>query len=202
MYPKIKKEIESLDLSLIPKERKELLEGLAEYIQLKKDKGKPILLNFICTHNSRRSHLGQVWAAAMADYFKIEKVYTYSGGTEATAIFPTIVETLKDKGFSVFKLSQDNNPIYAIKTEENNTPIIGFSKKYDSEFNPQSDFCAIMTCSSANEACPLVIGSEKRIAITYEDPKAYDNTPQQAEKYEERSRQIATELKYVFSRIK
>lgn len=202
MYPKIKKEIDNIDLSLIPKERKELLEGLAEYIQLKKDKGKPILLNFICTHNSRRSHLGQVWAAAMADYFKIEKVYTYSGGTEATAIFPTIVETLKDKGFSVFKLSQDNNPIYAIKTEENNTPIIGFSKKYDSEFNPQSDFCAIMTCSSANEACPLVIGSEKRIAITYEDPKAYDNTPQQAEKYEERSRQIATELKYVFSRIK
>ena len=47
----------------------------------------------------------------------------------------------------------------------------------------------------------LLLGAEKRIPITFEDPKAFDNTPQQAEKYNERSLQIATELFYVFSQI-
>ena len=79
--------------------------------------------------------------------------------------------------------------------------VSALSKKLDDDFNPKSEFAAIMTCNSANEACPLVIGAEKRIPITFEDPKAYDNTSQQAEKYMERSLQIATELFYVFSQI-
>ena len=58
-----------------------------------------------------------------------------------------------------------------------------------------------MTCDSANEACPIVFGASIRIPIMFLDPKAFDNTPQQAEKYQERSLQIATELKYVFSKI-
>ena len=58
-----------------------------------------------------------------------------------------------------------------------------------------------MTCDLQTEACPFVPGAEKRIPITFEDPKAFDNTPQQAEKYKERSLQIATELFFVFSQI-
>jgi arsenate reductase len=37
--------------------------------------------------------------------------------------------------------------------------------------------------------------------MTFEDPKAYDNTNLQNEKYIERGLQIATELKYVFSKV-
>lgn len=59
-----------------------------------------------------------------------------------------------------------------------------------------------MTCSEADGGCPFIAGAERRIALTYEDPKAFDNTPQQAEKYWERSVQIATELYYVFAQIK
>ena len=59
-----------------------------------------------------------------------------------------------------------------------------------------------MTCSSVDKGCPFISGAEKRIPVTFEDPKAFDNTPQQAEKYKERSIQIATELKYVFSKLK
>jgi arsenate reductase len=58
-----------------------------------------------------------------------------------------------------------------------------------------------MTCSQADGGCPYC-WRWKRIPITYEDPKAFDNTPQQAEKYQERSLQIATEMLYVFSQIK
>ena len=99
------------------------------------------------------------------------------------------------------KLSEGNNPVYSIKYAENQHPVIGFSKKMDDHFNPKSGFAAVMTCSQADEACPIVPGAEKRIPITFEDPKAFDHTPLQAEKYAERSMQIATEMFYVFSKI-
>ena len=125
----------------------------------------------------------------------------YSGGTEETTLFPMVAETLQNSGFEIKRLSEGTNPIYSIKYAENQHPIIGFSKKLEDSFNPKSKFAAVMTCDSANEACPFVPGAEARIPITFEDPKAFDNTPQQAEKYNERSLQIATELFYVFSQI-
>jgi arsenate reductase len=158
-------------------------------------------MNFICTHNSRRSHLSQVWAQTIAHYFAIKNVFCYSGGTEATALFPMAAKTLKTSGFQIKTISKNDNPVYSIKYSNNTHPIIGFSKKFDDDFNPKSEFVAIMTCDSANEACPIVSGAEKRIPITFEDPKAFDNTPQQEEKYAERSLQIATELFYVFTQI-
>lgn len=202
MYLTIEQTIKDLSTETISKKRKEILQPLIDFIQNKTSEKEDILLNFICTHNSRRSHLSQIWAQVMASYFNVENVYTYSGGTEATALFPVVATTLKNTGFLIQKLSENNNPVYAVKYDENALPIIGFSKKYSHKFNPTSHFCAIMTCSQADEGCPLVLGCEKRVAITYEDPKAFDNTPQQAEKYNERSLQIATELKYVFQQIK
>jgi arsenate reductase len=137
----------------------------------------------------------------LAHYFGIKNVFCYSGGTEATAVFPMVIETLWDSGFEVHAISNGENPVYSIKYSENEHPIIGFSKKLDDDFNPKSGFVAIMTCSEADGGCPFIAGTEKRIPITYEDPKVFDNTPQQAEKYKERSLQIATELFYVFSQI-
>jgi len=201
IFPKIKETIESLDIHSIPQERKTVLQSLTDYIQTKVQQNEEVRLNFICTHNSRRSHLAQVWAQVMAAFFDIPKVYTYSGGTEATAMFPIVSETLKGQGFEIEPLSEGNNPVYAIAFGENSHPVVGFSKTFDNPFNPVSGFAAIMTCSQADEGCPFIAGAEKRIPITYDDPKAFDNTPQQAEKYRKRSLQIATELFYVFSKI-
>ena len=201
LFSKIAETIETLDIKTISKKRILILNDLTEHIQLRITQNKKVSLVFICTHNSRRSHLSQVWAQTMANYFNIKNVFCYSGGTEATALFPMVAETLKKQGFEIFKLSDTNNSVYTIKYSENEHPVIGFSKKLDDDFNPKSEFVAIMTCDSANEACPFVPGAEKRIPITFEDPKAFDNTPQQVEKYIERSLQIATEMKYVFSKI-
>jgi arsenate reductase len=137
----------------------------------------------------------------MAHYFNIRNVYCYSGGTEATALFPMVAETLINTGFQIQKTSEEKNPVYSIKYAKNEHPVIGFSKTYDDDFNPTSEYAAIMTCSHADEGCPIVSGAEQRFPITFEDPKAFDNTPQQAEKYVERSLQIASELKYIFSKI-
>lgn len=201
LFSEIENLIKELNPQTISDERKAVLQPLTVFIQSKVSNNQEIRINFICTHNSRRSHLSQVWAQTMANYFNIKNVFCYSGGTEATALFPMAAETLKNSGFQIKTISEGNNPVYSIKYANNEHPIIGFSKKLDDDFNPKSEFAAIMTCDSANEACPFVPGAEKRIPITFEDPKAFDNTPQQAEKYYERSIQIATELFYVFSQI-
>lgn len=201
IFSKIKDILESLDVQTIPDSRKSILVPLIEYIEEKLRNKEQINLNFICTHNSRRSHLSQVWAQVMAAYFGTPKVFTYSGGTEATAMFPVVCETLEEQGFEISPISQGKNPVYAIKYAQNAHPVIGFSKTYNHNFNPVSNFAAIMTCSQADAGCPFITGAEKRIPITYDDPKEFDGTPQQAEKYRERSLQIATELFYVFSKI-
>ena len=201
MNAKIEELIKNLNVDEISSERKAILQPLIDFISEKKSQNKPIRINFICTHNSRRSHLGQIWAQTMANYFTIDNVTTYSGGTETTAMFPKVGETLLKQGFEIQKISETNNPVYAIKFDENSHPIIAFSKKYSDDFNPKFDFVAIMTCSNADGNCPFIAGAEKRIPITYDDPKLFDNTDQQDEKYAERSLQIATEMKYVFSNI-
>ena len=201
LFPGIEKIIKELNPQTISVERKAVLQPLTDYIQSKVSSGQEIRINFICTHNSRRSHLSQVWAQTLAYNFNIKNIFCYSGGTESTALFPMVTETLRNSGFEIKTLSEGNNPIYSIKYAENEHPIVGFSKKLDDDFNPKSEFSAIMTCSQADGGCPFIAGAEKRIPITYEDPKAFDNTPQQTEKYNERSLQIATELFYVFSQI-
>lgn len=202
LLPKIESLVSSFDFETIAKDRKDTLQPLVDFIRSKFEQQSEIRLNFICTHNSRRSHLSQVWAQTAAHYYGIQNVYCYSGGTEARALFPKVAETLRDSGFTIQKLSEGNNPVYAIKFSENEAPIIGFSKTYDDQFNPESGFAAIMTCSQADGGCPFIAGAEKRIAVTYDDPKTFDNTPEQTEKYHERSLQIATEMFYVFSQIK
>lgn len=193
--------IKELNPQSISRERKTVLQPLIEFIQSKVSENQEIRINFICTHNSRRSHLSQVWAQTMANYFNIKNVFCYSGGTEATALYPMVAETLRNSGFKINMISKNENPVYSIKYNDNEHPIIAFSKKLDDDFNPKSEFAAIMTCSQADDGCPFITGAEKRIPITFEDPKAFDNTPQQAEKYNERSLQIATEMFYVFSQI-
>ncbi len=202
LFKQLENTIALLNLDAISNERKQILQPLIDYIQSKVTENKNVNLNFICAHNSRRSHLSQIWAQTAAHFYQLKNVYCYSGGTEATALFPMAAKTLEQAGFKIEVLSEGQNPVYAIKYTENEHPIIGFSKTFDHPFNPKSEFAAIMTCSHADANCPLIPGAEKRIPVKYDDPKAFDNTPQQAEKYKERSNQIAIEMLYVFSKIK
>lgn len=201
LYKDLEDIILTLDLGSIPDVRKPVLESAIDYIRTKRAKGDAVKLNFICTHNSRRSHFAQIWAQTMAAFYELDKIFCYSGGTEATALFPKVVETLENQGFQIDTAEKGKNPAYEISFSDNYPPVIGFSKTYDDPFNPKSGFAAVMTCSHADENCPFVAGCDTRIALTYEDPKLFDHTQQQAEKYRERSLQIATEMKYIFSNI-
>nr|WKN38664.1 protein-tyrosine-phosphatase [Tunicatimonas sp. TK19036] len=185
----------------IPEERKESLKELAQFVQKKTQAGEEAQLIFICTHNSRRSHMGQLWANVAAHHYQIPQVQTYSGGTEATAFNPRAVAALERAGMKIKKISDGENPRYHITFASDVPAQEAFSKKYDDPANPGQGFAAIMTCSQADEACPYVPGAELRLSLPYEDPKEADGTPQEANRYDERSQQIATEMLYCFSQV-
>lgn len=184
----------------ISADRKTKLVQLSEYIVKQLEKGVPVRLNFICTHNSRRSHLGQIWAAVAADYFGIKEIQTFSGGTEATAFNPRAVAALQRIGFKIDSTGSEN-PRYELSYSDTEPPIIAWSKTFDDASNPKQGFAAIMTCSDADENCPFIPGADFRIPLTYRDPKEADGTPEEAARYDERARQIGRELIWMMALV-
>jgi len=190
------------EFNLIPEERKALLLELTNYLQQKYETKTTPQVNVICTHNSRRSHLGQLWLAVGASYYNVQPLGTYSGGTEATALNPRVVTALRQLGFAIQTDSPDsNNPVYKVQWQQNDIPYNAFSKCYDQAPNPSSNYAAVLVCTEANEACPVVTGCDFRLALPYEDPKAFDDTALEAEKYIERSLQIGREMLFVLSKL-
>ncbi len=190
------------DFSAIPAERKKTLDTLATYIREKRAAGQLVRLIFICTHNSRRSHLAQVWAQIAAYQYGIEPVECFSGGTETTACNPRTVAALERAGIEVSAITTGNdNPVYLFRYADGLNPLAAFSKVYDQAPNPTRGFAAVMTCSQAEENCPFIPGAEKRFSLTYDDPKNADGTPEESAIYDARCRQVASEMRYVFEQL-
>lgn len=186
----------------ISEERQILLNSFAKYISQKINNEEVVNLIFICTHNSRRSTMSQIWAQTAAEYFNIPNIKCFSGGTEATAFNPRAVKAVQNFGFKVDPKDESENPIYLVYFSDETEPITCFSKIYSDKFNPQTNFAAIMTCSDADANCPLVLGAEVRFPVKYNDPKEFDNTYLEKEKYIARFEQIGIEMLYVFSQLK
>lgn len=198
MITAVKDYFESLDLNEVSTERQAVLQPLADYIKSKIASQQRINLTFICTHNSRRSHLGQVWAQVAVAYFRVKNVHCFSGGTEATACNPRTIAAFQRAGLEVVQTTESENPVYEISFDNSTKPIIAFSKVYDQASNPNRGFAAIMTCDHAEANCPFISGAEKRLPIMYIDPKTSDDTPEESATYDARCRQIATEIKWAF----
>lgn len=181
--------------SKIDRSRKAVLLSIAEYVS---QTDKPKLI-FICTHNSRRSHFGQIWAQTAAYYYGVP-VEAYSGGTEATAFHRNSIAVLERAGFQI-EVEENSNPKVSISHSSASLPMVCYSKKYDQPPNPSKDFAAIMTCSEADAECPIVYGASERIKLHYEDPKIADGKANEGETYDERCKQIAIEMFFVFSAI-
>ncbi len=200
MYETVKKYCNERisEFNQIPEERKAILQVVSSYIRDKKAANEVIQLVYICTHNSRRSHFGQIWGAVAAAYYEVPTVLTYSGGTEATAFHPNAVEAALRAGFEIKVLEDCANPLYEVIFGKDLSTVC-FSKAYNDPSNPQSNFAAVMTCSDADENCPFIPKVDLRVATTYQDPKVFDSTELQDEKYSERFAQIAREILFCFS---
>ena len=185
----------------LSKERALLLSEMAKKIGQEYQKEGKIHLNFICTHNSRRSQFGQVWSFFAAEYFNLN-IQSFSGGTEVTAFFRNTVKTLQTEGFEFDIVNfSHQNPTYSISFEGTNKSILGFSKLFDAPEN-LNPFIAITTCNNADENCPFIPTATHRFHLPFVDPKFSDDTDTQEENYEKTSTQIAGELFYLFSSIK
>lgn len=204
MYQSINNYCQQLEanFSSIDEKRKVLLESLSDYFYLKYQQQITPQAIVICTHNSRRSHLGQLWLAVGATYFNLPNIQTYSGGTEATAFNPRAVAALERVGFNIKNTTpKADNPIYHITWQTTQTPYQAFSKKYEDAPNPKSNFAAIMVCTDADEGCPFVAGTDFRLALPFDDPKAFDGTALESQKYDERCQQIGCEMFYVLKKV-
>lgn len=204
MYPEVEKYIEAriLDFDLISEERKNLLKHMANSVVTMSKEQELASIIFICTHNSRRSHISQIWSIIAAHFYSIQKmVASYSGGTESTEFSPKAVAALKRIGLKI-ESEENNNPHYLVRFSDKAEGLQCFSKKYDSDYNPQSNFIAIMTCSEADEACPIVKGATIRIPLQYVDPKISDGSESETLTYDESCKRIATEMLYGFSLIR
>lgn len=205
LYPEVARysEMRIAEFDQIPADRKLVLEKVSAFIRSQREKDQPARLIFVCTHNSRRSHLAQIWAQAAAAYYRIPGVEASSGGTEATAFNPRAIAALERCGIQIrVSESRNDNPRYSVTFDSSGNSLVGFSKVYNEPPNPTRSFCAVMTCTQADESCPVVPGCDSRIAVPYEDPKVSDNSPEESETYDLRCRQIAREMFYVMSRVR
>lgn len=201
MYPRVQAYVEArvAELDTIPAARRALLETLAGWIAARIDARPPAELVFVCTHNSRRSHLAQIWAQVAAVRYAVDGVTTYSGGTEATAFNPRASAALARAGLDIEVIEAGDNPVYRVRFASEAPATRAFSKVYSDPPNPTSGFCAVMTCSDADEACPLVFGADERIALTYVDPKVSDGTDRETATYDARCAEIARQMLYAMS---
>lgn len=204
LYNNLQQTIDKLELEfdLIPESRKQELKNLSLCIKESLELFGRADLTVICTHNSRRSQLGQLWLKVAALHYGVNNIFTFSGGTEATAFNIRMINALKDFEFEVKALDETLNPKYHIKLGENDgTMDILYSKVYNENYNPQQNFIAIMVCNSADKGCPLVAGAFKRISLPYLDPKAFDDTELEKEKYLEKVSEMGREMLFVFKQL-
>lgn len=198
-FPSINTFIESLGKNTLSNERQNLLQALVIYILGQIGNKQPIQLIFICTHNSRRSQMTEVWAQMAAQYFQIP-AHCFSGGTVTSEVHSNTIRTLADTGFKISK-SNGSNPKYKVYFSEQHQPIILTSKLYNDPLNPKEGFAAVMTCADADESCPIVLGATARIPVLYEDPGKWDHTELEKIKYSDLNIQIASEIFWVFEKV-
>lgn len=198
-YPKLSTYCDKLsdEFIQIPEERKAELKDIANFIVEQRKEHKPTNLLFVCTSNSRRSHMAQVWSQIASYYYNIDSVFTFSGGTEQTRVNINAIDALNRAGIEIYSNNMGDNTLRYVRVGNKINPWVIFSKKYTDATNPKNNFAAVMVCSEADKACPFVEGAELRIGLPYQDPKEFDNSLLKEAKYDERCRQIAREMFYI-----
>jgi arsenate reductase (thioredoxin) len=170
-------------------------EKFADWLAKNYKPGRPLHVTVVCTGNSRRSILGATMGNIAASYHGMPEVRFHSGGTAPTAFNPRTVAALAAIGVEVQPTGKQaargepktENPVYRVRWGASDEfEVLEFSKVYSDPANPESGFAALMVCSEADAACPLVKGAAARIAVPYLDPKIYDGSPFESAKYAER----------------
>lgn len=198
MLPKGFKQVLEDRLTSINGDRREALDKLGQHIAERIKVNKEAVVKFVCTHNSRRSQLAEF----MLDVLARDRGYNVialSAGTESTAFNPRMVTAITSLGFEIEKYGHETNPLYIYKASGDD--YYYYSKKYDEDIIPYEDTIIVTVCGDANENCPVIPGSFTRMHIGYVDPKASDNSPQEAETYSQKVLEIGSEMLYIINHM-
>ena len=179
------------------------IDSIAEWIAQQHQKDEKANVSFICTHNSRRSQFAQVWFKVVQIYAGMDIAYSFSGGTEVTACNERTIASLKRTGLKIkSQNSEADNPVYEVSFNNSPEPVLKlWSKVYNDDQNPSTDFAAVMTCDHADQNCPFIPGASIRVPLTYTDPKYADNTNEEAQAYDKTCKIIATDMIRLFNKI-
>ncbi|MFN0067873.1 MAG: low molecular weight phosphatase family protein [Limisphaerales bacterium] len=207
LLPELRAYVEGLTggMDQVPPERRAVLDAVAGDMVARLRDGHSADLTFICTHNSRRSHLSEVWAVTAAYHHGLRRVRAFSGGTQVTACNCRTVTAMRRAGFEIADATgaaEDDNPVYLVRFAGDRPPVRAYSKLYNADANPREGFIALMTCSSADRSCPVVAGAVARHAMHYADPRLCDDLPTETQAYDERCREIARELFYLMGTVR
>jgi protein-tyrosine phosphatase/arsenate reductase len=190
------------DYKNLPEERRRILEEIADYVYGAIQIEKKATVLIIGTNNASRSIMTEAWAYAAAHYYHVRGIEIFSGGTVVSRISSGSLKALEKAGFIIYKVTNGGNPHYEIKYSYNLRPITAFSKLYNGRDMPHANYGAVFVCSNADQNTPFLGGMNFRTSLHYFDPIAYDNTPEAGIKYDERCREIATEIFYLFYCLK
>ncbi|MBS0001177.1 MAG: hypothetical protein KFF73_19490 [Cyclobacteriaceae bacterium] len=188
--------------SSIPMERRFVLDEIADYIIGSSQFEGEASLVIIGSNNSTRSILAEAWAKAAAYYYGISNIHVFSGGLNISSISTNAVIALEKAGFIVYKTRNGQNPPYEIKYSYNIPPVYIQSKKHNDTNNPKEGYGIIVVCPNADSNLSAMKGNNFRTSLYYFDPRAYDLAEDSLDQYLLRSREIATEMFYIFYRLK
>jgi len=184
----------------IPSSRLQLLDGIVLEINEFLNNKKNLNFLFVCTHNSRRSQFANVWAEIAATFYNLNSIKSYSCGTEKSIVSKNTIQTLKDLGIRIENHPSIPNAFHAFYGKELFIDV--FSKKYSDPTISKEDTIAIMTCSDADQNCPIIPYAKNRISLNFKDPKRFDNTSSFKMEYQKTGKEIAREIFYIFSKLK
>jgi hypothetical protein len=191
--------VENLDK--VPKQRELMLSEISKSMSTDYLENKTGKVLFVCTHNSRRSQIAEVWFKYATLYFGIQHFEAYSGGIEETAFNERAIKALERAGFTTHYVRKVENPVVSITP--GNYPVWDQqSKIYTHRVNPKKNFTALMVCSDADKSCPIVEGATDRFSLPYDDPRYYDGTPSEEKMYDATVEEIGLEMFYLVSQIK
>lgn len=191
-------------------QRLAMLDDLAAHVSKTLKTRREIQLAFICTHNSRRSQMAQIWAHAAAWINGIPGVASLSGGTEVTRFHPSARMAMHTLGFSFTRVDGNGDHESGPPNEHWRTavdasgfePLFCYSKHYEQVLHSERPFTAIMTCSHADKHCPVIPGAEARFAMYFDDPGEFDGTDNERAAYLKTAVEIGREILYVFKKAR
>ena len=177
--------------------RRPALRSCAAAIARQLDARGEVSVVAVCTHNSRRSQLAEVWLAVASAAAGLGGVSVCSGGSDPVAVAPGAIAVLRERGFRVEADTADANPRLRVRGHGIERELYAKPLGEAVAGVPLRGGVALMVCAAADAACPPVPQVGYRARLPFADPRHADGTPGEAAAYRAASDRIEAEMRWL-----